>query len=51
MNVLEELPAYEAHSFSKWVARAVVKYFEDPENKRRFEEWQKENAEANEEQN
>lgn len=39
---IETLPKYEMDSFALWVARATELYFKDPENQRRFKEWQKE---------
>lgn len=40
-ELMEQLPAYEAKSFARWVAEATEKYFENPDVKRRFEEWKK----------
>ncbi|MBQ8637113.1 MAG: hypothetical protein IJ423_05500 [Clostridia bacterium] len=42
MNELSTLPTYEAKSFMLWVAKATEAYFENPDVKRRFEEWKKE---------
>lgn len=42
MSLLSTLPTYEANSFARWVAEATEKYFEDPEVRKRFEEWKKE---------
>lgn len=42
MNELSTLPTYEAKSFMLWVAEATERYFENPDVKRRFEEWKKE---------
>lgn len=42
MAEIKNLPAYEAKSFARWVAEATEKYFENPEVKKRFEEWKKE---------
>lgn len=42
MNELETIPTYEMQSFCRQIAKLAEKYFEDPENKRRFEEWEKE---------
>ena len=39
---IKTLPTYETNSFARWVAEATEKYFENPEVKRRFEEWKKE---------
>lgn len=36
------LPEAEAKIFYRWVAKAAEKYFENPDVKRRFEEWKKE---------
>ena len=44
MSDLSTLPAYEAKNFMRWVAEATERYFENPEVKRRFEEWKKEQA-------
>lgn len=41
MNELETLPAYEARRFYREIARMTEKFFEDPENQKRFKEWQK----------
>lgn len=42
MNELSTLPPYEAKSFFLWVAKATEAYFENPDVKKRFEEWKKE---------
>lgn len=42
MNELSTLPPYEAKRFMRWVAEATERYFENPDVKRRFEEWKKE---------
>ncbi|MBQ7976590.1 MAG: hypothetical protein IJ300_12975 [Clostridia bacterium] len=42
MADISTLPTYETRSFARWVARATVAYFENPDVKRRFEEWKKE---------
>ena len=42
MCSIESLPEYEKNSFLIWVANATKKYLEDPENMRRFKEWEKE---------
>ena len=42
MNELSTLPPYEAKSFMLWIAKATEAYFENPDVKRRFEEWKKE---------
>lgn len=31
----------ELNTFAHWVAKAVESYFDEPNNKRRFEEWLK----------
>ena len=45
MSEISTLPEYELNHFALWVARAAEKYFNDPENKRRLEEWKKEKRE------
>lgn len=45
MNELSTLPPYEAKSFMRWVAKSAEAYFENPDVKRRFEEWKKVKAE------
>ena len=42
VNELSTLPPYEAKSFMLWLAEATKAYFEDPDVKRKFEEWEKE---------
>lgn len=42
MNELSTLPPYEAKSFMLWLAEATEAYFQNPDVKRRFEEWKKE---------
>ena len=42
MNTASTLPAYEMNSFALWVAKATEQYFENPDVKRRFEEWKRE---------
>lgn len=42
MSAIKTLPTYEAQSFISWVAEATERYFENPDVKRRFEEWKKE---------
>lgn len=41
MADITTLPEYEADYFSRWLIKSTLKYFEDPEVKRRFEEWKK----------
>ena len=41
MELIRTLPTYEENSFALWIAKATEKYFENPEVKKRFEEWQK----------
>ena len=38
----EEIPKVELTNLCRAFARAAKKYFEDPENMRKFEEWKKE---------
>ena len=45
MADISTLPKYETRSFARWVARATLAYFENPDVKRRFEEWKKEEME------
>lgn len=42
MAAISTLPKYETNSFARWVAEATERYFENPDVKRRFEEWKKE---------
>ena len=46
MSELSTMPAYEINHFALWVAKATEAYFENPDVKKRFEEWKKE-REAN----
>lgn len=39
MASISTLPTYEINSFARWVAEATERYFENPDVKRRFEEW------------
>ena len=45
MASITTLPEYESRSFAKWLVRATLKYFEDPEVARRFEAWKREQNE------
>ncbi len=42
MSELSTMPTYELNRFALWVAEATEAYFQNPEVKRRFEEWKKE---------
>lgn len=42
MSELSTLPEYESRRFMRWLAKATEEYFKNPENQRKFEEWQKE---------
>jgi hypothetical protein len=42
MNPISTLPTYEADSFSRWLVKATMNYFENPDVKKRFKEWKKE---------
>ena len=42
MSELSTMPTYEINSFALWVAKATEAYFENPDVKKRFEEWKKE---------
>lgn len=42
MAEISTLPTYEINSFSRWVAKATLTYFENPDVQARFEEWKKE---------
>lgn len=42
MNELSTMPTYELNRFALWVAEAAERYFENPDVKKRFEEWKKE---------
>lgn len=41
MNELETLPPYDADRFYRRIAELTEKYFENSENKKKFEEWKK----------
>lgn len=51
MAAISTLPKYEANSFARWVAEATEAYFENPDVKRRFEDWKKEREWNAKEQN
>ena len=38
---IKTLPEYEMRYFARWIARATEAYFENPDVKRRYEEWLK----------
>lgn len=42
MADISTLPSYETRSFARWVAKATLAYFENPDVKRRFKEWKNE---------
>lgn len=42
MASISTLPKYESEQFMRWLAEAAEKYFENPENQKRFEQWKKE---------
>lgn len=42
MAALDFVDKYEERQFYRWLGKVCEKYFEDPENKKRFEEWKKE---------
>lgn len=42
MYELSTLPRYDANRFYRKIAELAEKYFEEPENKKRFEEWRRE---------
>ncbi len=42
MSELSTMPTYELNHFALWIAKATEAYFQDPDVKRRYEEWQKE---------
>ena len=42
MSELSTMPTYELNHFTLWIAKATEAYFQDPDVKRRYEEWQKE---------
>jgi len=42
MADISTLPTYEANSFCRWVAKATLAYFENPDVQARFEKWKKE---------
>lgn len=42
MKEIETLPSCDMKSFARWLTKTVELYFENPENQRRFEEWQRE---------
>ena len=41
MSEIRTLPKWELENFCKYIAEATEKYMQDPENKKRFEEWKK----------
>lgn len=41
-NVLDTMPPVEMRIFCRWVAKATEAYFQNPDVKSRFENWQKE---------
>ncbi len=47
MYDIKTLPSCEITSFARWIARTVEKYYEDPDVKRRFDEWDKEQTQKN----
>ena len=48
MSDISTLPTYEMNSFARWVAKATLKYFENPDVQERFEQWKKEKEGGNE---
>lgn len=42
MSELSTMPTHELNRFALWVAEATEAYFQNPDVKRRFEEWKKE---------
>ena len=42
MSELSTMPTYELNRFALWVAEATEAYFQNPDVKRRFENWKKE---------
>lgn len=36
------IPQYDLDHLTRPLVKLIAKYFEDPENQRKFEEWQKE---------
>lgn len=51
MASISTLPTYEINSFARWVAEATERYFENPDVKRRFEEWKIEKERVSNEHN
>ncbi len=45
MVEIDTLPAYERRYFLRWIARAAEEYLKDPEVRKRYEAWEKEQAE------
>lgn len=41
MAAIQTLPKGDMDSFARWVVKATIAYFDDPDTKRRFEEWKK----------
>ena len=41
MEEISTLPTYEMNSFARWVAKATLAYFENPDVQALFEEWKK----------
>ena len=42
MADLSTMPTYELNHFARWLAEMTEAYFENPDVKRRYEEWEKE---------
>ena len=42
MADLSTMPTYELNNFARWLAEMTEAYFENPDVKRRYEEWEKE---------
>jgi hypothetical protein len=42
MSELSSMPTWEMNRFALWAAKAAMAYLEDPEVKKRFDEWKKE---------
>ncbi len=42
MSELSTMPTYELNHFALWIGKMTEAYFQNPDVKRRFEEWEKE---------
>lgn len=47
MSELSTVPGYELDWFSRKLIKMMDKFFEDPDNKKRFEEWERQENKKN----